>query len=73
MTNLEVHYGNGIIGPSKADVEWANQFNNELAKEDIDVIFIAGGNTFYLLEKVVESGFFELVKELVGKGVIYRV
>lgn len=47
MTNLEVHpktfpdgsenYGAGIIGPSKADVEWAKQFSNELAREDIVV------------------------------------
>ena len=35
------------------------------------IIFVCGGNTFYLLEKARESGFDEVVKELVEKGVIY--
>ncbi|MFA6437621.1 MAG: Type 1 glutamine amidotransferase-like domain-containing protein [Candidatus Paceibacterota bacterium] len=37
----------------------------------IDIIFVAGGNTFYLLEKAKESGFDEIVKESVQKGIIY--
>ena len=47
MANLEVqpktfpdgseNYGAGIIGPSKADVEWANRLTHELAKEGIVV------------------------------------
>ncbi|MDP2671521.1 MAG: Type 1 glutamine amidotransferase-like domain-containing protein [bacterium] len=35
------------------------------------IIFVCGGNTFYLLEKARESGFDEVVKEFVEKGVIY--
>ena len=31
------NYGNGIIGPSEADVKLANQFSNELAAENIVV------------------------------------
>jgi dipeptidase E len=38
---------------------------------DVDVIYIAGGNTFYLLEKAVESGALELIKILVNKGKLY--
>jgi len=37
----------------------------------IQIIFVAGGNTFYLLEQARKSGFTELVPELVDKGVIY--
>lgn len=37
----------------------------------IDIIFIAGGNTFYLLEKVKESGFNNIIKELLDKGIVY--
>lgn len=43
--------------------------NKEL--KNADVIFVAGGNTFYLLEKVRESGFDTIVKRLIDKGVIY--
>lgn len=61
------------MGFSIKVVDLKNKSKEELRKdfENVDVIFVAGGNTFYLLEKVVESGFFELAKELVGKGVVY--
>ena len=36
-----------------------------------DIVYIAGGNTFYLLEKVLESGFDVVIKELLENGVIY--
>ena len=38
---------------------------------NFDVIFVAGGNSFYLLEKVKQSGFDNVVKELFDKGIIY--
>lgn len=37
----------------------------------VDIIFVAGGNTFYLLEHAQKSGFNTLVKELVKNDVIY--
>src|SRR3989344_5096240 len=37
----------------------------------VDIIFVAGGTTTYLLEKVKQSGFDQIVKELVKTGVIY--
>lgn len=36
-----------------------------------DVIFVEGGNTFYLLKAVKESGFDKVVKELIQKGIVY--
>jgi len=36
-----------------------------------DIIFVAGGNTFYLLREARKSGFDKIVKELVGQGVVY--
>lgn len=55
------------------DVDLNNKDKDTLRKElaDVEVIFVAGGNTFYLLEKVRESGFDEVLKEFVDKGVIY--
>jgi dipeptidase E len=42
---------------------------NEL--KNVDVVFVSGGNSYYLLEKVNESGFGEIIKELISKGVVY--
>lgn len=36
-----------------------------------DIIYVQGGNTFYLLKCVKESGFGKVIKELLDKGVIY--
>jgi len=39
--------------------------------EGKDVIYVQGGNAFYLLKYVRESGFHKVVKELIQKGVVY--
>jgi dipeptidase E len=39
--------------------------------ENKDIIFIEGGNAFYLLKAIRESGFNEIIKDLLKKGVIY--
>src|SRR3989344_9262982 len=40
--------------------------------KDMDVIYIDGGNTFYLLEKAQQSGFINVVRDLVLKdGKVY--
>jgi len=39
--------------------------------KDVDIIFVAGGNTFYLLEKTLSSGFDKIIKEHVKKGKYY--
>jgi len=55
------------------DVDIKGKTEQELLEElkDVDIIFVAGGNTFYLLEKSRESGFDKIVKELIQKGVTY--
>lgn len=53
------------------DIKGKSKQELENILKDIDIIFVAGGNTFYLLEKGRESGFDEIVKKLVRKGVIY--
>jgi len=55
------------------DVDIKGKTKDELLDElkNIDIIFVGGGNVFYLLEKARESGFDQVVKGLVEKGVIY--
>lgn len=36
-----------------------------------DIIFVAGGNTFYLLQKAIESGFYKIIKEFISSDKIY--
>lgn len=62
-----------LMGFQMVDVDIKNKTKDQLARElkDIDVIFVSGGNTYYLLEKAQESGFINIVRDLVNKGVIY--
>jgi len=39
--------------------------------EHIDVIYVCGGNTFYLLHRVREDNFGEKIREMVHKGIVY--
>ena len=39
--------------------------------KDVDLIYIQGGNTFYLLKILKESGVFDIIKEKVENGVPY--
>ncbi len=55
------------------EIDIKNKKRNSLRKElgNCDAVFISGGNSFYLLQKSLESGFDEVIKELIGEGVIY--
>ncbi|MEK6874923.1 MAG: Type 1 glutamine amidotransferase-like domain-containing protein [Nanoarchaeota archaeon] len=39
--------------------------------DDVDVIYVCGGNTFYLLDRMRKSRFDTVVKSLVAKDVVY--
>lgn len=36
-----------------------------------DAVYVDGGNTFYLLKYVRESGFDMVIKDLIGQGIVY--
>jgi dipeptidase E len=61
------------MGFSVEDIDIEGKNEDELRKilEDKDIIYVQGGNTFYLLKWVRESGFDKVVKDLIEKGVIY--
>ncbi|CAN5691454.1 Type 1 glutamine amidotransferase-like domain-containing protein [soil metagenome] len=46
-----------------------NELNDEIASTDI--IFVGGGNTFYLLEHAKKSGFIKIVQQAIKDGKIY--
>lgn len=37
----------------------------------VDVVFVQGGNNFYLLKAMQECGFEEIIKEALGRGIIH--
>jgi len=61
------------LGFQTYDVDLKKENENSLSKKllDFDVIFVEGGNTFYLLKYVRESGFYEVLLEFLGCGGIY--
>ncbi|MGI8419802.1 MAG: Type 1 glutamine amidotransferase-like domain-containing protein [Candidatus Levyibacteriota bacterium] len=61
------------LGFKVKDIDLKNKTKELLLQEfsDMDIIFVAGGNTSYLLEQAQKSGFMDIAGELVDKGVIY--
>ncbi|MCX6807706.1 MAG: Type 1 glutamine amidotransferase-like domain-containing protein [Patescibacteria group bacterium] len=47
----------------------ANELRELLSKYDI--VMVEGGNTFYLLKAVRESGFEKVIKDLIQNGIVY--
>lgn len=53
------------------DLKGKNRAEIERTLDHADIIFVAGGNTFYLLEQARSSGFLELTKSKIAGGAIY--
>lgn len=55
------------------DIDIADKNEQILEKQfkDIDIIFVAWGNTFYLLEKIFDSGFDKIIKEFINNSKYY--
>jgi len=53
------------------DLKNQNQISLETIFKNADVIYIEGGNTFYLLDWVRKSGFDVAVKKFLGRGGVY--
>jgi len=62
-----------VLGLSVEDIDIEGKTLEELREffKDKDIIYVQGGNTFYLLKAVKESGFDKLVPELLDEGKIY--
>jgi dipeptidase E len=61
------------LGFGIEDVDLKSCHGEDLRKRlsESDIIFVAGGNTSYLLEQAQQSGFMDIVRELVQAGKIY--
>lgn len=61
------------LGFHIVDLDIAGKSEAEVQKvlSRVDIIFVAGGNTFYLLEQARKSGFDKIVKDFINSGKIY--
>lgn len=61
------------LGFSVANVYLEGKNEKELREllPSFDVVYVQGGNTFYLLKWVKDSGFDTVIKEFVGEGKLY--
>ncbi len=61
------------LGILENNIKTINLDKPVLFKEikDFDVVYVCGGNTFYLLKKVKENGFDKLIIEFVKAGKLY--
>ncbi|MBT6034016.1 MAG: type 1 glutamine amidotransferase-like domain-containing protein [Candidatus Jacksonbacteria bacterium] len=61
------------LGWDYTEIDIAGKNEEELKKEleGYDIVMVEGGNTFYLLKAVRESGFDRVIKDLIEKGVVY--
>ena len=58
---------------SYTEIDIADKNEDQLRKilKGYDIVMVEGGNTFYLLKAVRESGFENVIRELLAKGVVY--
>ncbi|MFA5925414.1 MAG: Type 1 glutamine amidotransferase-like domain-containing protein [Parcubacteria group bacterium] len=56
---------------TEIDIEGKNIGELELLLGGMDAVLVEGGNAFYLLKAVRESGFDQVVKKLLDRGVVY--
>lgn len=61
------------MGFSVRDIDLKDKQLVDLEEEfkNIDLVLVAGGNTFYLLDHIKKSGFDQLLPRLLDKGVVY--
>ena len=56
---------------TEVDIAHADKPTQEQALAQADIVYIAGGNTFYLLQQLRDSGFGRLLIDFVNAGGLY--
>lgn len=56
---------------TEMDISKSPRGKLEKALQNTDIVYVAGGNTFYLLKQIRDSGFDDLLTRYVENGVLY--
>jgi len=61
------------IGVQRDNIVWFNpdDISTHCDSTQVDGIYVCGGNTFYLLHKLKDSGFFSKIQKLANEGLLY--
>ncbi|MBD3280785.1 hypothetical protein GF389_04650 [Candidatus Dojkabacteria bacterium] len=73
-TYLETHEEKmDELGWDYTEIDIAGKTEEELTRifSEYDIVLVEGGNTFYLLKAIRESGFEKVIKELIDQGLVY--
>ena len=65
LTNL------GILKENIIHANISTDISGKDFKESFDVVYVCGGNTYYILDRLRKTGFDKLIKKLVEKNKIY--
>lgn len=60
-----------MLNYNEIDIAEINKEELENTLSKFDIIMVDGGNTYYLLKCIRESGFDKIVKKLLKKGIVY--
>jgi len=61
-----------ILGIQKKNMARANITENiSVPKEDFDIVYSCGGNTFYILDRMKKTGFDKYLKNFIKRGKLY--
>ena len=61
----------GELGFNKENLKFINIGGDVGEVSEFDIIFVCGGNTFYILDRIRKTGFDEVIKKSVREGKIY--
>lgn len=56
---------------TELDIDGKNESELKEILSKYEIVYVTGGNSFYLLKSIKESGFDKVIKELISGGVIY--
>lgn len=61
------------VGINNNNITWFDPDNTSthLDRAEIDCVYVCGGNTFYLLRKLRESGYLAKIQKWVNEGMLY--
>ncbi|MES2223614.1 MAG: Type 1 glutamine amidotransferase-like domain-containing protein [Patescibacteria group bacterium] len=71
MKEYEIEMRKNNISFEEFDIEGKNEEEIREFFKDKNVIQVSGGNPFYLLKSIRESGFDKVLKDLLNEGLIY--
>ena len=66
----EIIFGMGIARDNFIEYD-LDEDVSDIGLDDVDVVYVEGGNSYYLLDRVKKTGFDKKIREMLERGVVY--